>query len=211
MAGGKVLAENQYAVAQWVGFDRRESDSTTAILQAGTETVLETAQGVAGWPGYPGLFGATYAIWEWWPAEPLIIQNFPVAFGDNIHCSISYAPIPPPPPPLPPPPARFISLINTSSLASVGFYVTAEPSTPLALVGDTAEWIVERPWNPSARVTYLWWTTDGSTWPGVSQCNPARQVNRHGLRIYRKLASWTCITTVVIVGSRFRESAIASS
>jgi hypothetical protein len=126
------LGQDQwYTCASWIGID---GDSTPEVkspdvCQVGIECqVIEF-----------GVFGFTarnvYAWWEWFPENEIAISNFPVAPGDEISAAIctsgagaTTA-------------TAFIANQSSGEATSFKFYAP----TGTQLVGNSAEWVVERP------------------------------------------------------------------
>lgn len=115
-------ANGSYHASEWVGIDGWDSSD---VLQAGTETAVtkflffETKQ--------------VYAWWEWFPAGEVKISNLPVSSGDVMYCLIcadssTHA---------------TVYFSNQSTGVGTRFEITAPAGT--SLVGNVAEWIVERP------------------------------------------------------------------
>lgn len=115
-------ADGDYYASEWVGIDGWGSGD---VLQAGTETHVTKF-----W-----LFRSTsvYAWWEWYPAGEVAISNLPVSPGDVMYCLIcadtaTHA---------------TVSFSNQSTGVGTRFDIT--PPSGTKLVGNSAEWIVERP------------------------------------------------------------------
>ncbi len=104
-------------VGFWVGIDGSGNDQ---VLQAGTAATVK-GETVDHW-----------AWFEWWPAPPVRLTDFPVAEGDTITvlvCAFE-------------PRRGFASFLNRSTgvTTNVGFDPPKEVTNSL---GETAEWIVE--------------------------------------------------------------------
>jgi len=99
---------------------------STNILQAGT-----TQRIVATWPSL-GVTQSTWVWWEWTPANPVAISNFPVSPGDVMFCEIHA---------LSATEAKFFLMNQTSGVTTS--FVKPVPSNGTPLVGDCAEWILE--------------------------------------------------------------------
>lgn len=115
-------ADGAYYASEWVGIDGWNSGD---VLQAGTETAITKT-----W-----LFSISqvYTWWEWFPAGEVKISNLPVTAGDVMYCLIcadttSHA---------------TVSFSNQSQGVGTRFAIT--PPSGTTLVGNVAEWIVERP------------------------------------------------------------------
>jgi hypothetical protein len=115
-------AVGNYYASEWVGIDGWGSGD---VLQAGTETEIVDI----------GIFSATqvYAWWEWYPAGEVAITNLSVSPGDVVYCLICVNSTT----------TATVYISNQSSLVTTSFSITAPKGT--ALVGNSAEWIVERP------------------------------------------------------------------
>ncbi len=104
--------------ASWVGID---GDNSSDVLQAGTQTLANCSS------------TSYYAWYEWYPYGEVSISNFPVAPGDDIFVEVwntsatqGYA---------------YLVNYNNNQAVEIGF--TAPSGTKL--VGNSAEWVVERP------------------------------------------------------------------
>jgi hypothetical protein len=115
----------EWKVSTWVGIDGWFSSD---LLQAGTAAV------VSNFTQIPHAVVTTYAWWEWYPNYEMAISNFPVSTGDVVFCMIcaddSLI-------------GATIYLSNLSTGIGTRFHITPPHGTKL--VGDTAEWVVERP------------------------------------------------------------------
>jgi len=111
-----------FFASEWVGIDGWGSGD---VLQAGTETEIVDL----------GIFSSTqvYAWWEWFPAGEVAITNLPVSPGDIMYCLICVNSTS----------TATVYITNQSSLVTTSFSITAPTGT--TLVGNSAEWIVERP------------------------------------------------------------------
>jgi len=110
-----------FYASEWIGIDGWGSGD---VLQAGTDTAII------------GIFNTRqiYAWWEWFPHDEVAISNLPVSAGDTMYClicvnSTTTATV-------------YISNQSTGVLLTP-FTITAPSGT--TLVGNSAEWIVERP------------------------------------------------------------------
>jgi hypothetical protein len=108
--------------AQWVGIDGFVSQDT---LQSGTE--------VDAYNDCAGSFAYYTAWFEWYPNPEIRITNFPIAPGDYILVEVFNTA----------PSTGCSFILDFSRNASVTVCFSAPPNT--SLVGDTVEWIVERP------------------------------------------------------------------
>ncbi|MFF4491695.1 G1 family glutamic endopeptidase [Streptomyces sp. NPDC001544] len=129
----------------WVGID---GDGSSDILLAG---ITANTMGVQVF-GNPQVVVSAYAWYDWWSPEtvdpravyPKVIPNFPFAFGEKIACYIYVTSTR----------SANIDLYNMSRRQMMPFSLNAPPDT--SLVGNCAEWIVERPTDPvSLRPTQL--------------------------------------------------------
>ncbi|MEU5109303.1 G1 family glutamic endopeptidase [Streptomyces sp. NPDC021354] len=99
----------------WLGIDGvRESRD---VMQAGTETDSD---------------GTCYAWFEWFPANTIQINNFPVSPGDVVHLLLCATK----------PTTASVFIINLTSMTYTSFSSSAPPGT--FLVGNSAEAIMER-------------------------------------------------------------------
>lgn len=115
--------QGEFYSSQWVGID---GDGSGDVLQVGTETDAANS-GSNSWD--------CYAWWEWVPTYPseIKISNFPVSPGDIMSCYVyAYNPY-----------IAQVYLYNRSNGSVTYFNIAAMP--PNVLVGNCAEWIVERP------------------------------------------------------------------
>jgi hypothetical protein len=108
-----------------VGIDGANEDSND-ILQAGTTQLLVNRFGFP--PEY-----LSFACFEWFPALPVTITNFPVSPGDTMYCTICANS----------PTEAVVRLLNVTSGVATVFIKTAPDK--IQLVGDTVEWILEAP------------------------------------------------------------------
>jgi len=116
-----VLRSRRWATPlEWVGIDGAGSGD---VLQAGTETDIF------------GIFNLRqiYAWWEWFPANEVAITNLPVSAGDTMYCLICVNSTN----------TATVYISNESTGVWTRFSITAPKGT--TLVGNSAEWIVERP------------------------------------------------------------------
>jgi hypothetical protein len=109
----------RYSSANWVGIDGAFSND---VLQAGTETDLNCAS------------GATYYAWiEWYPNSEVKVSNLPVSGGDLMSISVFIASDG----------GKHLSVENLTAQKSVSLAMQPPPGTKL--IGNSIEWIVERP------------------------------------------------------------------
>ena len=111
-----------YWASEWVGIDGWNSSD---VLQAGTETQITKIWFITS--------RQVYTWWEWFPAGEVRISNLPVAAGDLMYClicadSTTHA---------------TVYYSNQSEGVGTRFDITAPSKT--TLIGNVAEWIVERP------------------------------------------------------------------
>src|SRR5262245_13338266 len=108
-----------YSSANWVGIDGAFSND---VLQAGTETDLNCKS------------GPTYYAWiEWFPNSEIRITNLTVSPGDLVSVSVFIASDG----------SKHLSVENLTTRKSVALAMTPPPGTEL--VGNSIEWILERP------------------------------------------------------------------
>jgi hypothetical protein len=112
-----------FFASEWVGIDGWGSND---VLQAGTETEVIKV------PIF-GDFRSIYAWWEWFPAGEVAIGNLGVSAGDFMNCLICVNSST----------SATVYFSNLSTNVSTTFTITAPQGT--TLVGNSAEWIVERP------------------------------------------------------------------
>jgi len=118
----RTAAFGSYYASEWVGIDGWGSGD---VLQAGTETEVIDL-GIFS-------FAQVYAWWEWFPAGEVAITNLSVSAGDTMYCLICVNSTT----------TATVYITNQSSLVTTSFSITAPRGT--TLVGNSAEWIVERP------------------------------------------------------------------
>ena len=106
----------------WVGIDGAKS---TDVLQAGTVANASCSGSIT---------QPYYAAWyEWYPDYEVEITNFAVRAGDDVYVEVWSTGAA----------AGHVYMINYSTDQTVNMAFAAPPG--VSLVGDTAEWIVERP------------------------------------------------------------------
>jgi hypothetical protein len=110
-----------YYASYWIGIDGSGSPD---VFQAGIQSESS---------GYSGALRTQYAWWEWYPEISVLITNFPVSPGQSILCLLTATSNI----------AGNVLLINQATGLSITFVVT--PPSNTSLVGNCAEWIVERP------------------------------------------------------------------
>jgi hypothetical protein len=115
-------AGSWYSVS-WIGID---GYGNSDVCQIGTvQSISVAANG--------NVSRSVYAWFEWYPNNWTGISNFPVGFGDTLTCLLC----------IQSPTKAGFNLLNVTTGVSTGFTFTAPAGT--TLVGNTAEWIVERP------------------------------------------------------------------
>ncbi len=113
-----------YSASTWIGIDG--IDGSGDVLQAGCDSDVMTFFGITQRQLNPW--------WEWWPAGSFWISNLPVAQGDTMDGLICVHPGSTT--------AATIYLLNVTSGVGASFQATAPPG--ITLVGNSAEWVVER-------------------------------------------------------------------
>jgi hypothetical protein len=116
---GCITGTETYSSANWVGIDGAFSND---VFQAGTETDLDCTKG----PSY-------YAWIEWYPNSEIKVTNLTVMPGDLISISVFIAADA----------SKHLSIENLTSRKSVALAMKPPPGTEL--VGNSIEWILERP------------------------------------------------------------------
>ena len=111
-----------YYASEWVGIDGWGSND---VCQAGTETEVSKIL----WFSNTNV----YTWWEWFPSNEVAITNLPVSAGDVMYCLICLTSTT----------TATIYFTNQSTGDMTRFDITAPSGT--TLVGNSAEWIVERP------------------------------------------------------------------
>jgi hypothetical protein len=111
-----------FYASEWIGIDGWGSGD---VLQAGTETEIIDL----------GIFTVRqiYAWWEWFPAGEVAITNLSVSAGDVMYCLICVNSTT----------TATVYITNQSTGVTTSFSISAPRGT--SLVGNSAEWIVERP------------------------------------------------------------------
>ena len=111
---------NWYSFA-WIGID-----GTADVTQIGTvQYVSADASGT--------LSKGCYAVYEWWPQNWTVIDNFPVSFGDTMLGLIC----------LQSPTDAYVNLVNLTAGIRTGFDVTPPAGTTSA--ENQIEWVFEHP------------------------------------------------------------------
>lgn len=113
-----------YSASTWIGIDG--IDGSGDVLQAGCDSDVMTIIGITARQLNPW--------WEWYPAGSFWISNLPVAQGDTMDglICVHQGSVT----------AATIYLLNVTSGVGASFQATAPSGT--SLVGNTAEWVVER-------------------------------------------------------------------
>jgi hypothetical protein len=113
-----------YSASTWVGIDG--IDGSGDVLQAGCDSdVMKSGSSIS---------RQLNPWWEWFPAGSFWISNLPIAQGDTVNCLICVT--------AGSNTEATIFLYNVTSNLAAHFIATAPQGT--TLVGNTAEWIVER-------------------------------------------------------------------
>jgi hypothetical protein len=114
-----------YYCASWIGID---GDGSSDVFQAGVASQIY-ASGTS-------ISATYYPWWEWFPASPVTITNFPISPGDMItmllHSASGAGST-----------TGYVIWTNVTTGASTNVTLTAPSGTEL--VGNCAEWIVEAP------------------------------------------------------------------
>ncbi len=115
-------ADGAYYASEWVGIDGWNSSD---VLQAGTETQVTKS-----W-----FFRLTqvYTWWEWFPAGEVRINNLPVSPGDVMYCLICADT------------TTHATVYFSNQSQGVGTRFEITPPAGTTLMGNVAEWVVERP------------------------------------------------------------------
>lgn len=142
--------------ATWVGIDGWGSND---VLQGGVTAEASCFD----WWGAVSRSSAYYAWYEWYPAGSVQISNFPVSPGDDIWSEVVATSSS----------TGYLYMTNLNTNYSVQLYFSAPPGTNL--IGNSAEWVVERPllcWGvfgcSFAQLTNYTWEvfTDGQAFDG---------------------------------------------
>jgi hypothetical protein len=113
-----------YSASTWVGIDG--IDGSGDVLQAGCDSNVMTSGG--------SLQRQLNPWWEWWPGGSYWITTLAVSQGDTLNCLICVAEGSTT--------QAEIFLYNVTNNIAASFLATAPSGT--SLIGNTAEWIVER-------------------------------------------------------------------
>ncbi len=125
----------------WVrldGFQLIENGVLTGsddVLQAGIHMHYNANQPPQRMPLYPPIFNPNFYVWvEWFPEDEKPITNLPIAFGDWMSIIIMYENKAN---------DAYFNIFNDTAQIRI---VCRHPApVGRSLVGDTAEWVVERP------------------------------------------------------------------
>jgi len=120
---------DKYSSANWVGIDGAFSND---VLQAGTETDLDCAA-----------VANCYAWIEWYPNSEIRVTNLVISPGDLMSVSVFIAADA----------SKHLSIENLTTRKSVALAMT--PPRGTELVGNSIEWIVERPTINNAALSKL--------------------------------------------------------
>jgi hypothetical protein len=118
----------------WIGIDGF-SPPQSDILQAGVDLVASRQNGVVS--------AGIYAWWEWWKGDSFYFDNFPVSPGDVISCTITCAA------------GGSSGTVNMSNAIS-GNHISLSVPAPqgTTLIGNCAEWIIERQTPDASTAAY---------------------------------------------------------
>jgi hypothetical protein len=128
--------------ASWVGIDGANGSGLKDLFQAGTEADASCVNGVKSQHYYAWL--------EWVPDKPnteVIIGGLPVSAGDDIFIQVSNTSAT----------QGYVYIVNESTSEYVNLSVPAPSGTKL--IGNSAEWVVERPTVSGSLPTltnYIW-------------------------------------------------------
>jgi Peptidase A4 family len=124
---GSGWTDGTYLAVTWIGIDGWGVTGSTDVLQAGTGTQVTVTNG--------NVSLSCFAWYEWWTDLWIVFSNFAVSPGDLIACTVCGTS----------PTHGFAAMSNltTSQSMSIGI----NPPSGIALTGNCAEWIVERPSN----------------------------------------------------------------
>ncbi|WP_428329472.1 G1 family glutamic endopeptidase [Mucilaginibacter sp.] len=112
-----------YWMVSWIGIDGYGNND---VCQIGTvQAVSVAANGT--------LTKSCYAWTEWYPLSWVGIANFPINFGDTVYALLC----------INSPTQAGFNMVNETTGTHAGFTFNAPAGT--TLIGNTAEWIVERP------------------------------------------------------------------
>jgi Peptidase A4 family len=128
-ASGCESKSDTYSSANWVGIDGAFSND---VFQAGTESDLDCTSG----PAY-------YAWIEWFPNSEIRVNNLAVSPGDLMSVAAFIGRDG----------RKHLSIDNLTTRKSVALAMTPPPGT--TLVGNSIEWIVERPTINNAALSKL--------------------------------------------------------
>ena len=132
--------------ASWIGIDGSGSGD---VLQAGTQSMANCSS------------TAYYAWYEWYPYSEVAISNFPIVPGDDVFVEVWNTTAT----------QGYVYMVNYNNNTSVEIGFTAPSGTKL--VGNSAEWVVERPSSGSSLTTLANYISDyfsdcyAYTWNGT--------------------------------------------
>jgi hypothetical protein len=148
-ASGCESKSDTYSSANWVGIDGAFSND---VFQTGTESDLDCTSG----PAY-------YAWIEWFPNSEIRVSNLAVSPGDlmSVAAFIGLGG------------RKHLTIDNLTTRKSVALAMTPPPGT--SLVGNSIEWIVERPTLNNVALSKLtnyvlnpWTDISGVSFPSLS-------------------------------------------
>ena len=121
------LGDGTWYASSWIGIDG--DGGSNDVFQAGVQCEAIVSGGIT--------TRNIYAWWEWYPDDEVMIPNFPIFAGDGLHCVLCAESDT----------TGSVFLYNVSAGVYTSFKVTAgiKAGVQTTLVGNCAEWIVERP------------------------------------------------------------------
>jgi hypothetical protein len=122
----------------WVGMDGYNNGAD--IVQAGSESDASCSNG--------NVYADYYAWYEWFPADTIEIQNFPISPGDDIGVQAGVSN------------PTTASIFMTNETTNQYFAVQMNAPNGTKFIGNSAEWIVERPEVNNATTTLANYVTD---------------------------------------------------
>src|SRR5215472_1237333 len=131
--------------SEWTGFD---GWYTSDVVQAGVE--------FDSYCGYP-TFSQFYSAWyEWYPNGEVRISNFPITAGDDIYVEVWNTSAT----------QAWLWMVNLNNdqVVEIGF----NPPAGTSMVGNSAEWVVERP-NLGNSITTLTNYVDIPFWDVIAE------------------------------------------
>ncbi|MGO9355079.1 MAG: A4/G1 family peptidase [Mycobacterium sp.] len=139
-----------WAVSEWIGIDGWYEPT---LLQAGTESQAFITDD-------DSVMVGVWAWWEWYPKYPVTISNLPVHAGDIVVCLICADDTMT---------GAVTYFTNLTTGKATRFHVT--PPSGTKVVGATAEWIVERPWEIPGWPSSWWESPYWAVLPDYDECN----------------------------------------